>query len=292
VVIELSTRWFEARFRMLSYEFRIRSNVVRVEDVVPRLFAPFTFSGNGHSGLPTYKLTDRGEGVERRYRLDVDGSKIQEVVSPGSMLDWVIADSCRRAVASAGDVLAIHAGVVAIDNRAAVFPAPPDAGKTTLTAGLTRAGFAFLSDEVAVIDPGTRLVHPFPRPVLMDPGSVDVLEGLRETLPPAYEAFRRSRYHLAPDDLRPGALGGPCEIGYVIAPAYRRGATTTLEPISRAETLMHLARNAFNLERFGGRGFATLADVVETCRGFRLSIGDLTAAVALVSDLLSSNGSG
>ncbi|HEX6331136.1 MAG TPA: hypothetical protein VF129_07595 [Actinomycetota bacterium] len=283
----MPTGWFVDRFRVLSYGFRVRSNVAYADEVFSRLLGPLR--ANGRGALPTYTLRDRGEGFTRRFVLHLGRSKIQEVVSPGSMLEGLIADFCRRAIEST-ELLAIHAGVVSVDGVAAVFPAPPDAGKTTLTAGLTRVGFEFLSDEVAAIDTETCLVHPFPRPVLMDPSSVDLLDGLGDQLPPAYEAFRRSRYHLAPDDLRPGALGGISRIGLVVVPAYRGGVATTVEPMSRADTLMHLANTAFNLERLGRPGFDALARVARDSRGYRLAIGDLGDAIAHVADLLRSEG--
>ena len=257
-------------------------------EVLSRLLGPFVDRGKGGAELPTYTLRDRGADVARRYALHLDDSKIQEVVSAGSMLDWLIAHFCQQAIDTTEEFLALHAGVVASDGVSAIFPAPPDAGKTTLTAGLTRAGLGFLSDEIAAIDTDTALVHPFPRPILMDAATMDVLDGLREELPPAYEAFRRGRYHVAPDDLRPGSLGTACEIGFVIAPAYRPGSSTTLQPMSRAETLMHLADTSFNLDRMGRAGFEALVQVARSGRGYRLSIGDLESAIAIVTDLLGS----
>jgi len=285
-VIDVSDLTFDARFRALSYDFRVCSNIPGARQVLSRLLGSFRSRSNGRGAWPTYALMDRGEGSERRYVLHLDESTVHEVVSAGSMLDWLVADVSRRAIDTTDRFLTVHAGAVSMHGVAAVLPAPPDHGKTTLTAGLTRAGFSFLSDEVAAIDCETGLVHPFPRPVLIDPPSMDVLSGLSEQLPPLYETFRLRRYHVAPDDLRSGALGEACPIGFVVAPTYRDGADTRLEPMTRAETLMVLAENSFNLDRFGGRGFDVLARVAGGCRGYRLAIGDLTSAIGAVSDLL------
>lgn len=60
------------------------------------------------------------------------------------------------------DLLWIHAGVVALHDRAAMFCAPSGQGKSTLVYALLRLGWTYLSDEVAAVDTAAGLVHPFP----------------------------------------------------------------------------------------------------------------------------------
>jgi HprK-related kinase A len=47
----------------------------------------------------------------------------------------------------------IHSAVLAKGNKAILFPAPPDSGKSTLTAYLAHNGWRLLSDEMALIVP-------------------------------------------------------------------------------------------------------------------------------------------
>ena len=63
----------------------------------------------------------------------------------------------------------VHAGVVAVDDRAIVIPGSSFSGKTTLVAALVRAGAAYLSDEFAVLD-AEGLVHPYAKPLSMRNG--------------------------------------------------------------------------------------------------------------------------
>ena len=58
----------------------------------------------------------------------------------------------------------VHAGAVGWRGRAIVLPGRPEAGKTTLTAALVRAGATYLSDEFAPIDDRGK-AHPFPKPL-------------------------------------------------------------------------------------------------------------------------------
>jgi hypothetical protein len=113
-----------------------------------------------------------------------------------------------------------------------------------------------------------------------------VIDGLRDSLPPAYERFRLNRYHVAPDDLRPGSLGKPTPAHFIVAPRYRRKSRTTLDPMTPAETLVHLVRCTFNLGTLGSAGFRTLCHIAENARGYRLAIGDVEGAVAAVRGLL------
>lgn len=58
----------------------------------------------------------------------------------------------------------VHAGVVAVDGRALVLPAPSFSGKSALVAALVRAGATYLSDEFAVLDLDGR-IHPYAKPL-------------------------------------------------------------------------------------------------------------------------------
>ncbi len=58
----------------------------------------------------------------------------------------------------------VHAGVVAVDGKAAVLPGRSLAGKSTLVAALLKAGATYYSDEYAVFGDGA-LVHAYDRPL-------------------------------------------------------------------------------------------------------------------------------
>jgi hypothetical protein len=121
----------------------------------------------------------------------------------------------------------------------------------------------------------------------MDGGSIDAIPGLRAKLPPDHETFMRYRYHVPPDDLRPGALGRPCRVRYVIAPKYEAGAATTLEAMSRAEALMTLAENSFNFKRFGAVAVDSLRGALAGVKCYRLRIGRLDEGIRKVLDVVS-----
>lgn len=63
-----------------------------------------------------------------------------------------------------------------------VFPAPSRSGKTTLTVGLVVAGWGYLTDELAILDPSGATVSPFARPRWSRP-ALALIPGPAERLP-------------------------------------------------------------------------------------------------------------
>lgn len=276
-------------YRAMSYDFRVRTNVPRLGFLLDRLLSPFRAALA--DGSPTYSLVHT-PGSPLPFSLYLDDKLLHQVEAAATMLDFVLADMTVQAVERMEAHVALHAAAAAWDRRGIIFPGPPDAGKTTLVAGLTRVGFAYLSDEAALIDPVTRLLHPFPRALAMDENSVDAIPGLRSKLPPDHDQFMRFRYHLAPDDLRPGAVGRPCRVHYVIAPKYESGSDTILTRMSRAEALMVLAENSFNFTRFGALAVDSLREALEGVKCYRLRIGGLDAAIRKVLDVVGGEADG
>ncbi|HJQ44328.1 MAG TPA: hypothetical protein VJ831_14665 [Jatrophihabitantaceae bacterium] len=64
------------------------------------------------------------------------------------------------------DRIAVHAGVVAVRDRAIVLPGSSMAGKSTLVAALLELGATYFSDEFALLD-DQGLVWPYPRPLTL-----------------------------------------------------------------------------------------------------------------------------
>jgi hypothetical protein len=164
-------------------------------------------------------------------------------------------------------------------------PGRPDAGKTTLVAGLVRAGFAYLSDEAAVFDPGSGRFHAFPRPLGMGVSAVDLFPGLERRLPPELRSTDRMTRHVPATAIRPRSVGRSCRVGVVVVPEYRDRAATTLSRIGRAETLVLLSGSAFDAERFALLGLRPMAREIARADCYRLRTGDLGDAVRAVTSL-------
>jgi hypothetical protein len=120
----------------------------------------------------------------------------------------------------------------------------------------------------------------------MEARTLNLIPGLATSLPRGHLWMMKKNFHVAPDELRPGAIGGPCEVTCVIAPRYADGVTTEIESITKAEALMLLAENSFNVRNFGAGGFDTLAKVAEKAACYRLTVGSLDDAVTAVGSVV------
>ena len=202
----------------------------------------------------------------------------------GAAIDRLVWDASSRAFASASSLF-VHAGVVSRGGLGVMLPAPPDHGKSTTVAALVRAGFDFLSDEAAVLDPADGMVHPFPRPMSLSTASLNAVDGSTGWTRDPTDLRSPDEHRIAPDDLRPGALGSACPVAFIVAPSYRAGASTRLEPLARPEALRLMVEQSFNLVRFGADGFRLLGDITRGADCYRLTIGDLPSAVDAIEGL-------
>jgi hypothetical protein len=276
---------FDRSYRALEYSFRIRTPLPRVAAVVDDLLSPFR--SEDMNGARAYTLIQReADGL---FALWLDGKRLDETATPGGLVHSLLWDVHKQAVASARGVLALHAGAVAWRGAGVVLPGTTGSGKTTLVTGLIRAGFSYLSDEAALIEPQTGWLYPFPKSLTLRPESLRLLPELTEKLAPELAWTTRLRYHLSADAVRADPFGGPCIVRYVITPTYKPGSQIRLAPISRAQTLVDLSKNAFNLNLFGRVGVAVLADVVRGAECFQMQVGDLESAVDAVQTLVAAD---
>lgn len=269
----------ERGYRLLAYELRVASSPRRLGAFLHRFLAPF----EAEVGPEARRYELRNEpGHARPWAMVVDGRVRGRRASSSGVLELALWDISRSAIASDHGFLAIHAAAASWRGAGILLPAPPDSGKSTLVAGLTRAGCSYLTDEAALIHPTTAMLHPFPRSLWLERGSVDAVFGKE---PPKLPRTGGGQFHVRPADLRPRALGRPCPVRVVVAPAYEAGGPTELRPIGRAEAVTILARNAFYLERFGGAGIELLGRVVGEAACYRIRVGSLDDAVRMIREI-------
>jgi hypothetical protein len=166
-----------------------------------------------------------------------------------------------------------------------MFPAHMESGKTTLTAGLVRAWFRYLSDEVVAFDWDTGLVEPFPKPLTVDEGSWYLFPELEPAPAPGETAPPDKQWQVPPRAIRADAVGAPCRVHYVVFPRYEPDADTVLVPMSRGDGLVELAKNTFQFNEHARRALDVLASVVRGAECYRLTVGDLDHACAVVQEL-------
>ncbi len=197
-------------------------------------------------------------------------------------LNWCVSSHCHQ-------YLIIHAAVVEHSGRALLLPAPPGAGKSTLCAGLISRGWRLLSDELALIDPGTGNLVPLPRPVSLKNRSIDVIRDFAQDA--AFSAIVRDTTKGSVAHMRPPAKHvvrskEEARPGWIVIPRYRPEARASLTPLPKARAFMQLADNAFNYALHGRTGFDLLARIVDACSCYEFTYSSLDEAILVFHGLV------
>ena len=183
----------------------------------------------------------------------------------------------------------LHAGALALADRAVIMAAPPGSGKSTLTAALMLRGFRLLSDEFGVLCPRSGVLWPMLKPVALKNRSIEVIGDYAHevTLGPVYRQTRKGDVaHLAPLEASIDARRQPVQPHLVIFPSFREGAALTTQRLSGEDAFARLAFNSFNYDLLGEIAFNAVADVIESCAAFELQYSRLDEAIAFVREML------
>lgn len=195
-------------------------------------------------------------------------------------LNWCVTTHAQQ-------YLIIHAAVVERNGLAAILPAPPGSGKSTLCAALVNRGWRLLSDELTLIRNDGKIV-PLARPVSLKNASIDIIRKFEPTAfinRAAHDTAKGTVAHMKPPSDAVARVAEPAIPGWIIFPKYSAGAATALSPRPKAHTFMELANNAFNYSLHGADGFTLLDQVVSGCACFDFIYSQLDEAISTFSEL-------
>jgi HprK-related kinase A len=199
-------------------------------------------------------------------------------------LNWCISTYAHQ-------YLVLHAAVVERGGRAAILPAPPGSGKSTLCAGLVHRGWRLLSDELALLSLTDRSLAALARPISLKNESIDLIG---RYAPQAVFSgrtvdTRKGTVALlkAPDEHVARAAEG-ARPAWIVFPTYVASADPQLKPRAKADSMLELSRNAFNFGPTGREAFEALADAVDACGCYDFAYSRLDDAVAQFDALAAS----
>ncbi|MGH2704418.1 MAG: hypothetical protein ACRDJ4_04785 [Actinomycetota bacterium] len=285
----------EAAYRMLSYPFFLRWSDAGLGEHLRKILGvfevphdPWALENSFTPGYPArYSLLDLGRPGRMRYRLLNGDYQINHSVTPDKLVRFLLWHLNTEALRRTGDFLLVHAGaVVTPGGEGVLLPGASGAGKTTLVAGLVRSGFGYLSDEAGAVDPVSHRLFPYPKALTF---KYDPLERFPDLRGENGRVSISGDWHVRPDDLRPGAVAGACEVRYLIFPRYLEGAQTTLSPLTPGAATIEVGRNTLNMNScYRERALPLLADLARAARSYRLVSGKLEEAVEAVASLTGS----
>lgn len=275
------------RFRCLSHEFSVVADRPFDRSAVSQALEPFRMKVDADEPTVRYELRDDAAG---RYSLVVDGQEVRISDDPAEPLDLLLWYVGEHTVLAETRLVLLHAGaVLAADGRAMLLPGPSGSGKSTTTLGLVRAGFGYLSDEFAVLDPETAEVSAFPRPLALKQGTralLPAVDGLaiQASVDPAQTV------HLPADRVGIRAPEGTFATGWVVFPRYQEGSATVLTELSPGEACIELVRSTFQHDGRAAEVLGTMARISRGAAAYRLTIGDLDEAVEVLTALTTGPG--
>jgi HprK-related kinase A len=290
---ELGERLADTGIRLQTGAFVtcIKSSIPSIADGISLLYADYPMR-DADDFADFHVNLSRPAGLRRWFRpqvrFDYDGTTPFRPLPADQafpMLEWAL----NWCVSSrAHRYLIIHAAVIEKDGFAAILPAPPGSGKSTLCAALVSKGWRLLSDELALVRLDTGELTPLPRPISLKNASIDIM---RRYAPGG--VFSR-----AVDDTVKGTVAHmkvPADsvaraaertrAAWIIFPKYQAGAAPTLEPIAPARAFISVAGNAFNYSLLGGEGFEALAALIDSSQSFSFTYSVLDDAVDIFSRL-------
>ncbi|MGE0451421.1 MAG: HprK-related kinase A [Vicinamibacterales bacterium] len=183
--------------------------------------------------------------------------------------------------------LIVHAAVVERHGKVTALVGASGSGKSTLCAALTIAGWRLLSDELALIVPGSTTVIPLTRPISLKNDSIAIVQQLdpSATFGPLTRTLRKGVIrHVRPPSTSVERMLEPADLARIVFVQYRPGADTTWTPVAPADAFTNIAAQSMNYGVRGAAAFTHLAGVVEGCTCSSLAYGNLTDAVATLSD--------
>lgn len=190
-------------------------------------------------------------------------------------MNWTIA-------ASSHQWFTIHAAVIEAGGAAAILPAPPGSGKSTLCAALVLRGWRLLSDELTLLDPDSLAAHGLARPINIKNQSIDIIRAFAPTAlwaPEVYDTKKGRVTHLAPPAESVMRMDEPASPRWIIFPRFVPDAAAELTPRSKSQTFIDLARNSFNYGTLGEAGFRVIAALLDRCDCYDFTYSKLDDAI-------------
>lgn len=277
--------------RFGPFNVKIRSNLGSVVSLAHRLYQPYPLAPE--EAIADFHVQIASPGGLRRWfrrqsRFSIDGrspfAPYPEAHAFPALewgVNWCVATRAHH-------LLMLHSAVVERGGQAALFPAWPGHGKSTLCAALAHSGWRLLSDEFGLVRPRDGLLLPMPRLIPLKNESIDVIARFRPeaAIGPSFFGTRKGTVaHLRPPEESILRADEPARPRWLVFPRWVKGAALSLEPVPKSQAFLMVATNSFNYEFLDETAFRLVTSMVRSCDCHTLVYSELGEAVSALDDL-------
>ncbi|MFL6863023.1 MAG: HprK-related kinase A [Allosphingosinicella sp.] len=183
--------------------------------------------------------------------------------------------------------LLLHAGVAERGGKALILTGPSGAGKSTLAALLGEAGWRFMGDEFALLDPADGRLHAFPRAVSLKNEALALFEGVDAArLGPRLEGTPKGLIrHLRPNREAVARMDEPAVPALILFPRFGADLPTATRPVGAAEAFVRLTQASTNYVALAERGFEALTRLVASLPSRAIDYASSAEALAQIERL-------
>lgn len=278
------------RLRVGPYIYNLSSNLPRVATGIETLYPDFQLVESDEFDDFSVAMTQKGVMSRLRGRADfmfehqhpfgaIPAHQAYAFLEWG--MNWCVS-------VHVNEYLKLHAAAVAKNDSVIIMPGVPGAGKSTLCAALGLRGWRVLSDEHALIPPGTAQVAPLCRPVSLKNESIDAIRSFESSaiFGPISEDTHKGRVLHMKADLGSDSHEDKLLSAHIMLfPKYSKDEPQQLSPRSRTESFILAAYHSFNYSLLGEAGFHAMQALISRTECYDLVYGDLDWAVKTVDDL-------
>lgn len=288
---DLSTRLIQGTFILKTgmFNVRVKSQIPEISQIFTLIYGDFPVASP--SDFSDFQITLSSTGGLRRWFRRQVLTKLDEIPLymplPAShafpAFEWGLNQCISLAVKQS---LIIHAAVIEKDGLAAILPAPPGSGKSTLCAALINRGWRLLSDELAVVEVSTGKIISLPRPVSLKNVSIDIIQSYAPDAvfsPKVFGTSKGTIAHMKPPIQSVMRAAESALAAWIIFPKYVPGANAELTAISKATGFMNVIGNSFNYGSLGLCGFETAGDLIDKCECYEFNYSKLDDAIRIFS---------
>ena len=278
------------KLRVGPYIYNIQSNLSNIAAGMATLYRDFPMAGASEFTDYRVAMTRRGLMSCLRGRAEFlfdQQSRFGAIPTEQAyaFMEWGM-NWCLSV--HANEYLKLHAAVVAKDGKAIIMPGTPGAGKSTLCAAMGLTDWRILSDEHALIPPGTAEVIPLCRPVSLKNASIQVIQSFSSKAvfgPVSKETHKGVVAHMKGDMMSDSHETHALPARIMLFPKYSKEEQQRLSPRHRTQSFILAAYHSFNYSLMGERGFQAMKSLIESVDCYDLVYRDLDWALRTIEDL-------